>query len=106
RRRRRGDVAQLGERRVRNAKVGSSILLVSTTISPDPACKSSPVNKPVTARLAAHRSRSWPASPFLPASIVPETAKGWTPAPRVTSDGTLQSRRAMLFAVIQFDFAA
>src|SRR6187399_1934820 len=27
----RGDVAQLGERRVRNAKVGSSILLVSTT---------------------------------------------------------------------------
>ena len=25
-----GDVAQLGERRVRNAKVGSSILLVST----------------------------------------------------------------------------
>ena len=26
-----GDVAQLGERRVRNAKVGSSILLVSTT---------------------------------------------------------------------------
>src|SRR4029077_7053223 len=26
----RGDVAQLGERRVRNAKVGSSILLVST----------------------------------------------------------------------------
>jgi hypothetical protein len=27
-----GDVAQLGERRVRNAKVGSSILLVSTTI--------------------------------------------------------------------------
>ena len=28
----RGDVAQLGERRVRNAKVGSSILLVSTTI--------------------------------------------------------------------------
>ena len=29
--RKRGDVAQLGERRVRNAKVGSSILLVSTT---------------------------------------------------------------------------
>src|SRR5260221_14741398 len=28
----RGDVAQLGERRVRNAKVGSSILLVSTRI--------------------------------------------------------------------------
>ena len=28
-----GDVAQLGECRVRNAKVGSSILLVSTTIS-------------------------------------------------------------------------
>ena len=28
-----GDVAQLGERRVRNAKVGSSILLVSTIIS-------------------------------------------------------------------------
>ena len=26
-----GDVAQLGERRVRNAKVGSSILLVSTS---------------------------------------------------------------------------
>src|SRR5580765_5050888 len=26
-----GDVAQLGERRVRNAEVGSSILLVSTT---------------------------------------------------------------------------
>ena len=29
-----GAVAQLGERRVRNAKVGSSILLVSTTIDP------------------------------------------------------------------------
>jgi hypothetical protein len=29
----RGDVAQLGERRVRNAKVGSSILLVSTSAS-------------------------------------------------------------------------
>src|SRR5437899_762740 len=29
----RGDVAQLGERRVRNAEVGSSILLVSTTNS-------------------------------------------------------------------------
>jgi hypothetical protein len=27
-----GGVAQLGERRVRNAKVGSSILLLSTTI--------------------------------------------------------------------------
>ncbi len=27
-----GDVAQLGERRVRNAKVGSSILLVSTKL--------------------------------------------------------------------------
>src|SRR5262245_64501926 len=27
-----GDVAQLGERRVRNAEVGSSILLVSTTM--------------------------------------------------------------------------
>ena len=27
----RGGVAQLGERRVRNAKVGSSILLLSTT---------------------------------------------------------------------------
>ena len=29
----RGGVAQLGERRVRNAKVGSSILLLSTNIS-------------------------------------------------------------------------
>ena len=29
-----GDVAQLGERRVRNAEVGSSILLVSTTSQP------------------------------------------------------------------------
>ena len=29
---RRGVVAQLGERRVRNAKVGSSILLNSTTV--------------------------------------------------------------------------
>ena len=28
-----GGVAQLGERRVRNAKVGSSILLVSTIIA-------------------------------------------------------------------------
>ena len=28
-----GDVAQLGERRVRNAKVGSSILLVSTKLN-------------------------------------------------------------------------
>jgi hypothetical protein len=27
-----GGVAQLGERRVRNAKVGSSILLLSTTV--------------------------------------------------------------------------
>lgn len=31
-----GDVAQLGERRVRNAKVGSSILLVSTRIQGQP----------------------------------------------------------------------
>jgi hypothetical protein len=31
-----GGVAQLGERRVRNAKVRSSILLVSTTILPKP----------------------------------------------------------------------
>ena len=30
-----GDVAQLGERRVRNAKVGSSILLVSTNSEAD-----------------------------------------------------------------------
>ena len=30
-----GDVAQLGERRVRNAKVGSSILLVSTNKIPE-----------------------------------------------------------------------
>jgi hypothetical protein len=32
-----GDVAQLGERRVRNAKVGSSILLVSTNQTPGAA---------------------------------------------------------------------
>ncbi len=32
----RGGVAQLGERRVRNAKVGSSILLLSTTDHPSP----------------------------------------------------------------------
>src|SRR5690606_24520627 len=31
-----GDVAQLGERRVRNAKVGSSILLVSTKTHAQP----------------------------------------------------------------------
>src|SRR5213594_3874380 len=35
---RRGVVAQLGERRVRNAKVGSSILLNSTKTSPLPLC--------------------------------------------------------------------
>ena len=34
----RGAVAQLGERRVRNAKVGSSILLGSTTI-PSQTCR-------------------------------------------------------------------
>ena len=33
-----GDVAQLGERRVRNAKVGSSILLVSTKCKRPPSC--------------------------------------------------------------------
>ena len=39
----RGDVAQLGERRVRNAKVGSSILLVSTKYNKSPG---SSVGKP------------------------------------------------------------
>src|SRR5262245_61829327 len=38
-----GDVAQLGERRVRNAKVGSSILLVSTKIQ-EAGCSSGLLN--------------------------------------------------------------
>ena len=42
----RGDVAQLGERRVRNAKVGSSILLVSTTPSPRSAHGRCPASHP------------------------------------------------------------
>jgi hypothetical protein len=40
-----GDVAQLGERRVRNAKVGSSILLVSTNFFPRP-CFTRPFSFP------------------------------------------------------------
>src|SRR6516164_8431872 len=40
-----GDVAQLGERRVRNAKVGSSILLVSTN-SPRPPMLRRPLPSP------------------------------------------------------------
>ena len=50
-----GDVAQLGERRVRNAKVGSSILLVSTTLSAAP---------PAVARRAV--SRAWRAFGLQP----------------------------------------
>ena len=62
-----GDVAQLGECRVRNAKVGSSILLVSTTISrPDVlwpaadyfhAVRANPSYRPETDRRATRSGR-------------------------------------------------
>src|SRR5688500_1473913 len=40
----RGDVAQLGERRVRNAKVEGSIPFVSTTFSEGPASNAGPLS--------------------------------------------------------------
>ena len=58
----RGDVAQLGERRVRNAKVGSSILLVSTTVPP--TCCSGRLSLPAvrSTRLGVRSRRPQPRS--------------------------------------------
>src|SRR5262249_44850367 len=75
----RGDVAQLGERRVRNAKVGSSILLVSTTRFCWSFCSS-----PQSPRDPYTEVR-WRAHPGLPA---------YAPSPRIDRARTQGSRRS------------
>ena len=63
--RRRGGVAQLGERRVRNAKVGSSILLLSTNHTVEGRLKQS---ETVLNALENQRSRAFFLSRSVPAN--------------------------------------
>jgi hypothetical protein len=63
-----GDVAQLGERRVRNAKVGSSILLVSTgpprdLLHSERGGPFVPYDAALNAKRGASRRPPWTASP-------------------------------------------